>query len=223
MKYRHEVKCEISESDFYVLRQRLKAVMDPDPYAVNGIYKIRSLYFDTLEDKALREKLDGVAIREKWRIRCYNGDTSVIKLERKLKDNSLGNKQGTRLTSEQVEKILSGDIEWMAQSNDQVILAFYSRLKGEGLRPRTIVDYTREPFIFNAGNVRVTLDYDLRTGLGRTDFLNPDCPTVPISPSPIILEIKWDEFLPDIIRDVIQLDSRRAGAFSKYASCRMYD
>ena len=197
--------------------------MHPDPYARDGVYKIRSLYFDTLEDKALREKLDGVAIREKWRIRYYNGDTSVIKLERKLKDNSLGNKQSTRLTREQAEKIVSGDIDWMAKSEDGILLVFYSRLKSEGLRPRTIVDYTREPFVFNAGNVRVTLDYGIRTGLGGTDFLSPDCPTVPISPSPIIMEVKWDEFLPDIIRDVVQLDSRRSGAFSKYASSRMYD
>ena len=223
MKYRHEVKCEISEFDFCVLRQRLRAVMHPDPYARDGVYKIRSLYFDTLEDKALREKLDGVAIREKWRIRYYNGDTSVIKLERKLKDNSLGNKQSTRLTREQAEKIVSGDIDWMAKSEDGILLVFYSRLKSEGLRPRTIVDYTREPFVFSAGNVRVTLDYGIRTGLGGTDFLSPDCPTVPISPSPIIMEVKWDEFLPDIIRNVVQLDSRRSGAFSKYASSRMYD
>ncbi len=197
--------------------------MHPDPYARDGVYKIRSLYFDTLEDKALREKLDGVAIREKWRIRYYNTDTSAIKLERKLKDNSLGNKQSTRLTREQAEKIVSGDIDWMAKSEDGILLVFYSRLKSEGLRPRTIVDYTREPFVFSAGNVRVTLDYGIRTGLGGTDFLSPDCPTVPISPSPIIMEVKWDEFLPDIIRDVVQLDSRRSGAFSKYASSRMYD
>ena len=86
----------------------------------------------------------------------------------------------------------------------------------------TIVDYTREPFVFAPGNVRVTLDYNIRTGLKCTDFLNPDCVTVPAGDAPIILEVKWDEFLPNIIRDAVQLDGRRSAAFSKYAACRIY-
>ena len=223
MKFRHEVKCEISKMDFHVLRSRLRAVMRSDEHTQNGIYKIRSLYFDNLDDKALREKINGVPIREKWRIRTYNNDTSFIRLERKSKNNSLGNKLSTMLTYDETKKILSGDVGWMAQSDNEVLLSFLSKIRCDRLIPRTIVEYTREPFIFNAGNVRVTLDYDIHTGLGSTDFLNPDCPLVPISPSPIILEVKWDEFLPDIIRDIVQLDSRHTGAFSKYASCRMYD
>ena len=96
-------------------------------------------------------------------------------------------------------------------------------MRCQGLRPRTIVDYTREPFVFGPGNVRVTLDYDIRTGLGCTDFLNPDCVTIPAGDSPVILEVKWDAFLPDIIRDAVQLSGRRSAAFSKYAACRIYD
>jgi hypothetical protein len=86
-----------------------------------------------------------------------------------------------------------------------------------------IVDYTREPYIYPVGNVRVTMDYDIRTGLLQTDFLNPDCPTIPTMDSPRILEVKWDEVLPDVIRTAVQLGSRRSCAFSKYAACRMYD
>ena len=95
-------------------------------------------------------------------------------------------------------------------------------MMSQGLRPKTIVDYTREPFVFAPGNVRLTLDYNIRTGLNCTDFLNPDCVTVPAGDAPIILEVKWDEYLPDIIRDAVQLPSCRAGAFSKYAACRIY-
>ena len=95
-------------------------------------------------------------------------------------------------------------------------------MKSQGLRPKTIVDYAREPFVFSAGNVRVTLDYDIRTGLYCTDFLNPDCITIPAGNAPIILEVKWDEFLPSVIRDIVQLESRRTAAFSKYAVCRIY-
>jgi hypothetical protein len=89
------------------------------------------------------------------------------------------------------------------------------------MAPKTIVDYTREPFIYPAGNVRVTLDYNIRSGLRCTDFLNADCVTVPVTDA-IILEVKWDGFLPDIIRDAVSLSDRREGAFSKYAACRIY-
>lgn len=83
MDYRHEWKYEINQADLLALRQRLRAVADPDPHATNGRYRIRSLYFDNAADKALREKVDGVSRREKFRIRYYNGDTSVIRLEKK--------------------------------------------------------------------------------------------------------------------------------------------
>ena len=95
-------------------------------------------------------------------------------------------------------------------------------MRSQQLAPKTIVDYIREPFIYTPGNVRVTIDYDIRTGLGCTDFLNPDCTMIAAGNSPIILEVKWDEFLPSVIRDVIQLDGCRTGAFSKYAACRIY-
>ena len=98
----------------------------------------------------------------------------------------------------------------------------YLKMRAQGLRPKTIVDYTREPFIYAPGNVRVTLDYDIRTGLGCTDFLNSACVTVPAKDAPIILEVKWDAFLPDIIRDAVQIPGRRASAFSKYAVWRVY-
>ena len=95
-------------------------------------------------------------------------------------------------------------------------------MKGQGLRPKTIVEYVREPFVYAPGNVRVTLDYNIRTGLLSTDFLNPDCVLVPVE-APVILEVKWDAFLPSVIRDAVGLPGRRAGAFSKYAVCRRYD
>ena len=110
----------------------------------------------------------------------------------------------------------------MLGSSRPLLEELYSKMHSQGLRPRTIVDYTREPFIFAPGNVRITLDYDIRTGLDSINFLNPDCVTVPVPDSPIILEVKWDEFLPAIIRDAVQLTGRRTAAFSKYAACRMY-
>ena len=210
MQYRHEWKHEINRSDLITLRQRLRAVAKIDPHAIDGRYMIRSLYFDTPADKALREKLDGVNRREKFRIRYYNGDTSLIHLERKSKLDGLGTKASDVLTAGE------------AQAIRPLVQELYSKMRSQNLRPKTIVDYTREPFYYPPGNVRVTLDYDIRTGLGCTGFLNPGCVTVPAGDAPILLEVKWDAYLPDTIRAAVGLESRRSSAFSKYAQCRIY-
>ena len=220
--YRHEWKHEISYMDLLSIRSRLSAVADPDPHAINGKYLIRSLYFDSSSDRALREKIDGVNRREKFRIRYYNLDPSIIHLEKKSKINGLGTKYSAKLTEEETRQIVNGDTGWMLESGRPLIEELYCKMVWQGLRPATIVDYTREPFIFGPGNVRVTLDYDIRTGLKSTDLLDPECVTVPAGDAPIILEVKWDAYLPDIIRDAVQLRGRRAGAFSKYAQCRVY-
>ena len=221
MDFRHEVKHEINRSDMITIRQRLRAVAYPDSHAVNGVYRIRSLYFDNLNDKALRENLNGLSRREKFRIRYYNGDTSVIHLEKKSKVGGLGRKESASLTIKQAQQIADGDLTWMLHSDAPLVRELYSKMTTQGLQPKTIVDYTREPFVFPAGNVRVTLDYDIRSGMRCTDFLDADCVTVPVTDT-IILEVKWDSFLPDIIRDAVSLESRREGAFSKFAHCRIY-
>lgn len=222
LKFRHEWKHEISYLSMIAIRQSMMAVADADPYAVDGKYDIRSLYFDNLYDKALREKIDGVDHREKFRIRYYNGNTDTIHLEKKSKINGLCNKQQVCLTREQVQAIVDGSVGWMASSDEKLILEFYSKIMYQGLRPKTIVDYTREPFVYSPGNVRVTLDYNIRTGLRCVDFLDWNCITVPAGNPVIILEIKWDEYLPDVIRKAVQLKHCMAGAFSKYRVCRIY-
>lgn len=222
MQYRHEWKHPITYGDMLVLRQRLQAVMRPDSHGADGRYQIRSLYFDTPGDTALLEKVNGVSQREKFRIRYYNYDTSFIRLEKKSKLAGLGNKQSAPLTAQQAQQIADGDLDWMLTSEHGLIRELYSKMRTQQLQPKTIVDYTRQAYVYPPGNVRVTLDYDIRTGLGCTDVLNPNCPTIPAGGGAVILEVKWDEFLPDIIRSAIQLESGRATAFSKYAQCRIY-
>lgn len=222
MDYRHEWKHEINWADVLVLRQRLRAVASPDSHGVDGKYLVRSLYFDNAADRALREKLDGVSRREKFRIRYYNGDTSVIRLEKKQKTGGLGSKRSAGLTAEQAQAIAYGSLDWMAESRSELIRELYVKMRTQGLRPRIIVDYIREPFVFGPGNVRVTLDYDIRTGSCCSQFLDPACITIPAGDAPVILEVKWDHFLPDVIRDAVQLPGRRVTAFSKYAQCRIY-
>ena len=221
--YRHEWKHEISYADLLDIRQRLRAVMQPDKHAVNGQYLIRSLYFDNPNDKALREKIDGVNMREKFRIRYYNLDPSVIHLEKKSKRNGLGTKYSAALTKEEAQSIVDGEIGWMLNSGRPLVQELYCKMRYQRMEPKTIVDYTREPFVYAPGNVRVTFDYHIRTGLLCTDFLTPQCVTVPAGEPTIILEVKWDAYLPDIIRDAVQTPGRRVGAFSKYAQCRIYE
>ena len=219
--FRHEWKHLISWEDMMVLRSRLRAVAEADKHTVGGKYYIRSLYFDNLSDRVLREKLDGVNVREKYRIRYYNLDPSVMFLEKKCKQSGVGYKLQTRLSPDQAAAIVAGDIGWMKNSQDGLITQFYSAICSQELRPKTIVDYTREPFTYAPGNVRVTLDYDIRTGLGCVDFLNPECITIPAGDE-IVLEVKWDEFLPSIIRSAVQLDHARTTSFSKYQACRRF-
>lgn len=222
MAFRHEWKIEISAADHVALRRRLQAVMAADPHAAGGSYTVRSLYFDDPTDRALREKLDGVDRREKFRLRFYNGDTDLLRLEKKSKRGGLSEKRSAPLTLRQARALLDGDLDWMLDSASPLVRELYCKMRMEGLQPKTVVDYVREPFVYPPGNVRVTFDRDIRTGLLQTDPFSPGCLTVPAGDAPILMEVKWDAFLPDIIRDAVQLPGRRSTAFSKYAQCRIY-
>ena len=222
MDYRHEVKHIITPGDAAAIRANLTAVATPDPHAAeNGSYCIRSLYFDDPLDTALHEKLDGVNERRKFRIRYYNDDLSYIMLECKMKRDGVGCKPQARLTLEETGKIIRGDISWMPTSGRPLLVALYADMKTRLLRPKTVVQYRRVPFIYAPGNVRVTIDWDIRTGTPG-DFLKPDGLTLPIEDNVILLEVKWDEYLPGIIRKAAALKSREPTAFSKYAACRVY-
>lgn len=222
MKFRHEIKHEISRLDYLVLRQRLATVAKPDIHGENGSYQIRSLYFDDARDTALMGKINGTNMREKFRLRYYDSDVTYIRLEKKSKVNGLCSKTSAVLEIQDVQRILSGEWDWMMESDIPLVRELYLEMTSKGLSPKTIVDYHRDAYIFPAGNVRVTLDYNIRTGMNCVDFLNPDCVTIPVSDNPIILEVKWDDFLPSIIRDTVQLEGRKNVAYSKYAASRIY-
>ena len=222
MDYRHEVKHIITPGDAAAIRANLTAVATLDPHATeNGSYCIRSLYFDDPLDTALHEKLDGVNERRKFRIRYYNDDLSYIMLECKMKRDGVGCKPQARLTLEETEKIIRGDIDWMPTSGRPLLVALYADMKTRRLQPKTVVQYKRVPFIYAPGNVRVTIDWDIRTG-PPGDFLKPDGLTLPVEDNVILLEVKWDEYLPGVIRKAAALKSREPTAFSKYAACRVY-
>ena len=227
LKFRNEYKHVINKSHAAVLKSRLKTLLKTDPFAnENGEYFIRSLYFDTYEDKSLYEKLNGVPFRHKYRIRFYNFDASVIKLENKIKKYNSATKLIANLSKEEVEKIFRQQYDFLKYSEDPLKTAFYQELNSEGLIPKTVVDYIRTPFIYPHGNVRITIDSNIRSPVGQigiTDLFNPNTPTVSIFPDErCVLEVKYDEFLPDFIRKIIQTEGATTSSMSKYASCRMF-
>lgn len=224
LKFRHELKYTINEIDDQEISNRLIKLFKHDKHANSrGVYRVSSLYFDTPYDKALREKIDGVNRREKFRIRYYNQDLSFIRLEKKMKVNGLCAKRSTKITAEEVEKILNNDIDFLLESGKSLKMELYSKLKGQLLKPKTIVMYEREAFRYEPGNVRITIDRKLHSSLSCTDFLKPNLHFIDVSDGLSVLEVKYDAYLPEIVQMAVQLPNRRVGAFSKYAVCRRHD
>ncbi|MEG0308489.1 MAG: polyphosphate polymerase domain-containing protein [Clostridium sp.] len=218
---RHELKHYINYADFVQLRSRLQHVASPDENAYDGnSYKVRSLYFDNYNDKALLEKINGLDQREKFRLRLYNDDSAFIRLEKKSKKGGMCFKESAVISASDCEGLLKGDFTTLKENGAPLLLELYTKMYYEQLRPKNIVDYNREAYLFNAGNVRITLDTQIRTSSNVSTFLNPNIITVPL-PNVIILEVKYDNFLPEIIRGITSLSSRQSTAFSKYAVTRI--
>ena len=172
---------------------------------------------------ALREKLDGVDRREKFRLRYYGERPDFLKLEKKFKVNGLCGKRSARLTWSEAERLLSGEDAFLLERGEPLLSELYHKLRGTLLRPRTVVCYDREAFLYAPGNVRVTLDRDLRTCGDSAGFLSTGAfPLRPLE-GVTVLEVKYDAFLPDLVRLAVQTPGRRAGACSKYALCRRFD
>ena len=223
--YRHELKYAIPYADYIAMRGRLRRLMTLDPHTdASGLYHIRSIYFDNSDDKALKEKVDGVAKREKFRIRYYNDDFSFITLEKKLKIDNLCLKYDAAITEEECRRILNGDLAFMKEHPQELVKELYAKMHYQRLKPRVLVSYVREPYIYPAGNVRVTFDSQIRTSLFHREFLTERVVDISATDTPqdMLLEVKYDAFLPEIIQDMIQVPGIRQQAFSKYGACRRF-
>ena len=222
---RHELKYHITPAELSVLRSVLTPVMQLDPNGnENNEYHIRSLYFDTINDSALQEKIAGVGNRKKYRIRIYNFSDKVIKLECKSKYGDLISTQSVSIPRDLAEQLIAGDPDGLQRMRHPLLHDVYREMRTRLLRPAVIVDYVREAYIHPAQDVRITFDKQLRTGLYASDIFNPMLPTYPVFDDPVeILEVKFNEFLPTYIQSIISGVTAQRSAVSKYTWCRRYE
>lgn len=215
--YRHEYKFLISQASAEILRLRLPHFMKRDPHAgPTGRYTIRSLYFEDLEFSAFREKVDGVDNRTKYRIRCYDYDASFLRLERKEKKGHLTRKAGQTITVKDAMS-LQRCMPGLCPDNPEGLT---KELHDALLQPRVLVDYDRTPFVCTAGNTRITLDENLRTRPYSTDlFASPHAMMPVMEEDQVILEVKFDDFLPGYLSEVLADIPRVPMAISKFAFC----
>lgn len=218
--YRHELKFLINYGEKTALTCRMEPIFKLDPHASNGGYCIRSLYFDDYWNSAYEEKDAGVLLRKKYRIRIYDFSDRVIKLERKKKFGQWIHKEDASLSREEFYRILDGDYGFLLQSDQALCREFYAECVSNVMRPRVIVDYEREPWIMDAGTVRVTFDMNMRAAVQGFDVFDAGLPTLPIvEPDKLIMEVKFTEFCPQVVRDLLPPKSSEITAFSKYALC----
>ena len=222
---RHELKYLITPAELSFLRGVLKPITQFDPNGdENNEYIIRSLYFDTINDDALMEKIAGVGNRKKYRIRIYNFSDRVIKLECKSKYGDLISKQSVSIPRDLAEQLIAGDPEGLQRMRHPLLHDVYREMRTRLLRPAVIVDYVREAYLHPAQEVRITFDKQLRTGLYSTDIFNPSLPTYPVFDDPVeVLEVKYDEFLPAHLQTVLSGITAQRSAVSKYTWCRRYE
>ncbi len=220
MKFRHELKYLINEGDAALIRQRLQMVMEPDRHARKGSYHIRSLYFDDYWNTAYNDKINGVDHRQKYRIRLYDLQEDFIRLECKIKSGAYISKRGARLSREETERILKGDYGFLLRREEEACRRFYAACVTRVLRPRVYTDYEREPYVLAAGDVRVTFDRNVRgasPGFWITESAMPFYEA--LEPGKLIMEVKFTEFLPELVRLLLPARAAELSAVSKYTLC----
>lgn len=221
-KLRHELKYYIHPYEYVTLRQRLSAMLQLDGNSDDKDgYGIRSLYFDGPHNHALYDKVNGIFGRQKFRIRIYNGSDRTIKLERKSKYGEYVCKEAVQLSREEYDRILIGDVSFLLEHNQPLLKDFYRALQG-GYQPAVIVDYVREAYVYELGDVRITFDKMLSAGINTYDLFDPNLAMTEAldSSTKTIMEIKYNDFLPEAIRLIVRPDAHNRSSISKYVICR---
>jgi len=224
LKFRHELKYYVNYHQYYLIRQRLRFLLKLDAHANDrGEYHIRSIYFDDIENKALQEKQDGIENRHKYRIRMYNKNDKIIHFEKKIKRNTFIAKEKVSIPRKTLDKLLVNDYTILENEQTPLLQEVHYEMKNRMLRPKVIVDYVREAYVADTGNVRITFDKNLRTGLNKINPFDPSLYLVQALDDPFyILEVKYDEYIPNYIREALQLNGLQRQAASKYTICRKF-
>lgn len=223
MEYRHELKFLVSAAELELIKYRLKPLMHPDIHQRAGGYTVRSLYFDDFYDSCMRENEDGIDNRKKYRIRIYDGDDTVIKLEKKIKFRGMTRKVETDISRQDCITYLSGSPPVPKREDSPLQKELYGEIRARGMHPVVIVEYDRSAFVESRGNVRITFDRNI-SGCEATDtFLDREIRRIPLLPKgQHVLEVKYDELLPEYISQALNLGSLQRCAFSKYWYSRNY-
>ena len=222
MQYRNEQKFYISQAAYHRLRGPLAAVAQLDANAdAYGEYHIRSLYFDDQYNTSLIDKWDGVEFRDKYRIRMYHLNPDKLRMEIKIKTREYISKLSTPVSQPDCRRILDGDIAFLLEG-DTVQTHYFRRMRS-GMSPCVIVDYRREAYTLPYEDARITFDKDLRTGIYAHNMLDPDLPTLPVLPPGLmVLEVKFNHFLPGHIRALLASIEAQRSPVSKYVLCRRF-
>lgn len=218
--YRYEKKFLINNIQREILRNTLSAVLYLDSNIKNpdGSYFIRSLYFDDYKDTSYNQVLDGISKREKYRIRYYDLDPSYITLEKKSKENNLGKKDKDKLSPEMVVKLITNE---EIETKKPVVLELQAKMKADLYKPAIIIDYERKAFTYPINDVRITIDYNISCSYDISNFFERDVNSIPLLDKNMsILEVKYNDFLPDIIKQLINIKNLEITSFSKYATGR---
>ena len=222
MEYRVEQKYLITEERIEYLKNQLESCMGYDGNAAGESYTIRSLYFDDMYDTCLKENEAGTDIREKFRIRTYDNDSSLIHLELKQKYKGFTRKQKEKLTKEECICFMNGKYPELQKKDGFLKKKLYAQGILRRMQPVQIVEYERTAFVESLGNVRVTFDKNVGGTTDITAFFDEYMPTIPALETGVhILEVKYDEFLPDYIKEILDIGSLQKTSFSKYYYTRV--
>ncbi len=221
---RNELKYYISNIEYHALVNRLAHVIKPDAYSIpNQGYFIRSLYFDSYDDECLYEKQSGVMFRQKYRMRIYNTNSKTVKFEIKNKWNNQIFKETAMISKESALRVIDGEYQELLNYKNPVLNKIYKKFTEKLYKPKVIIDYMRDAFMFDFFNLRITFDKNLHSNNTDFDLFSDNLHTLPvILEGKQILEIKYEHVLPEYIHRTLQIDACERMAISKYTLGRRF-
>lgn len=220
---RHELKFYISRSDYEYSRKILEELMQKDEYQSGDRgYFIRSLYFDDVAESSVEEKLDGIEVRDKYRLRIYDCDQEWAKLERKRKVNSFVQKSSVTVSKKEALEMMDGNYDFLLQKEGNDAKSIYFDLTRKYFRPVVIVDYIRDVYKMDYNEIRITFDKHIRTTQSDLNLFDKNVLTIPLQRDDVIeMEVKFNTCLPSWFKDFLKFESSVSMAISKYCYGRM--